>query len=336
MPEFELRPLTEQEFPAWDAFVNKSPHSTLFYKIPWLKAPGWNFTIYGYLKGGELYAGIPMSWSKRWGFKVALQPTPTPYLEIIFKEQDAKYVQRLSKEKEAIRPLARRLKHDFDYIYFHLPPGPVDLQPFIWEGFSIGVEYTYIINLNKSLDEIWHNLHHTKRNEILKVQQKGVRITPSGDFEQTFKIVEKTFSRQGTKLNYKTAALNYNRVATEAGRGKSFHAIDKNGNTIAVVYLVWDNKRSYSLLGGHDSESSYRGAKALAIWESIKFSKGIGLQQFDFEGSMIPQIELFIRKFGGKQTPYFTLAWCKPYLKIPIWIRNKAKSTFSHSPFFKT
>lgn len=168
MPEFELRPLAEQEFLIWDAFVKKSPRNALFYKVPWLKAPGWNYTIYGYFKRGELYAGIPMSWSKQWGFRVALQPKPTPYLEITFKEQDAKYEQRLSKEKEAIWALARRLKHDFDYIYFHVPPGPVDLQPFIWEGFSVGVEYTYIIDLNKSLDEMWYDLNHTKRNQIFK------------------------------------------------------------------------------------------------------------------------------------------------------------------------
>lgn len=146
--------------------------------------------------------------------------------------------------------------------------------------------------------------------------------------------MEKTFSRQSIKPNYKTAAYNYNKVATEAGQGKSFQAIDKHGNIIAVEYLVWDNKESYGLLGGYDSESSCRGAKSLALWEGIKFSKGIGLQQFDFEGSMIPQIEHFVRKFGGKQTPYFTIRWCKPHLKIPVWIRNKAKATFTHSDFF--
>ncbi|MFC2067623.1 GNAT family N-acetyltransferase [Chloroflexota bacterium] len=334
MPKFKIRPLAEQEFIIWDAFVNKSSCSALFYKMPWLKASGWNFTIYGYFKGGELYAGIPISWFKQWGFKVALQPVLTPYLEITFKEQDAKYEQRLSKEKEAIWLLAQRLKHDFDYIYFHVPPGPVDLQPFIWEGFSISVKYTFIIDLNKNLAEIWNDLNHTKRNEILKSQQMGIKIILSDDFEQTFKIIEKTFSRQGIKLSNKAVADNYNKVATEAGQGKSFHAIDKYGNTLAVEYLVWDNKISYGLLGGRDSESSCRGAKALAIWEGIKFSKGIGLQQFDFHGSMIPQIEQFVRKFGGKQTPYFTIIWCKPYLKIPVWIRNKAKATFTHSAFF--
>jgi hypothetical protein len=37
------------------------------------------------------------------------------------------------------------------------------------------------------------------------------------------------------------------------------------------------------------------------MWETIKFTKEeLGLNQFDFEGSMMQPVELFFRKVGGE------------------------------------
>ena len=53
------------------------------------------------------------------------------------------------------------------------------------------------------------------------------------------------------------------------------------------------------------------------MWEAIKFTKEeLGLNQFDFEGSMIQPVEQFFRKFGGKLTPYYTVSWTKPSAKL--------------------
>jgi len=56
------------------------------------------------------------------------------------------------------------------------------------------------------------------------------------------------------------------------------------------------------------------------MWEAIKFTKNnLSLNEFDFEGSMVPQIEQFFRKFGGHLIPCYTTVWCKPYLE-PFWL----------------
>ena len=152
---FEVRPLTEDEWSLWDDFVDESPRGTLFHKSFWLEASGGRFVIYGYFRGKELYAGIPLSYRLRLGIKVASQPNLTPYSGVLFKERDAKYVSKLSAEKEASRKIAQRLKSDFPLVHFGFSPGPVDLQPFIWEGFSPSIMYTYIIQPNKGLEDVW-------------------------------------------------------------------------------------------------------------------------------------------------------------------------------------
>ena len=79
---------------------------------------------------------------------------------------------------------------------------------------------------------------------------------------------------------------------------------------------MYDKITTYYLLGGYDFENKHHGAGPLVIWESIKYSKEIGLKYFDFEGSMVPQIEKHFRGFGGKLTPYYRINKARLPLEI--------------------
>jgi len=294
-----------------------SSQGTLFHKSYWLRASGREFRIYGYFKGEELFAGLPLVCSvSRLGVKNASHPSLTPYLGVIFRESEAKYVTRISGEKEMSKAIAAKTKEDFDSITFSFPPFSTDLQPFIWEGFSSGVRYTYLLELD-DLENVWKGMDESRRRNIRRAEKDGIYVEPSDDFEQTFALVEKTFGRQEKKAFFKLAAFKYNEVLSPKGQCNSFLARNKEGKAIAVVYIVWDEKRSYYILGGYDPEESHHGASAIAMWEAIKFTKEeLGLNQFDFEGSMIQPVEQFFRKFGGKLTPYYTVSWTKPSAKL--------------------
>ena len=64
---------------------------------------------------------------------------------------------------------------------------------------------------------------------------------------------------------------------------------------------------SYLILNGIDIDNNIRGANALMIHESIKLLKSEGVEIFDFEGSMLPGVEQFYRRFGGKLVPYMRI-----------------------------
>ncbi|MFC2001680.1 lipid II:glycine glycyltransferase FemX [Chloroflexota bacterium] len=328
---FEIRPLSESEFAAWDELVEKSPEGTLFHNTFWLKASGERFVIYGYFKGGELFAGIPVSYTSSFKIKVAGLPLLTPYFGVVLKGRETKYVQRMSQDKEIVGELVRRLKKDFNAGLVHLIPGWVDLQPFIWEGLIPGIRYTYIIDLNMELEQIWGAMNDKRRNDIRKAEKDGIRVVAGDNFETTYSLVEKTFARQERTVAFKQAALRYNEALAARNQCRAFLAKNGQDEPIAAVYIVWDSRRSYYLLGGYDPDSSHHGASALAMWEAIKFTKEeLGLGGFDFEGSMVPQIEQFFRKFGGRLTPYYTVSWSRPYLKlIPSFIKNVAGRVLS-------
>ena len=82
---------------------------------------------------------------------------------------------------------------------------------------------------------------------------------------------------------FKSTAFKYNEVLSQKGQCNSFLARNKEGKAIAAVYIVWDEKRSYYLLGGYDAEESHHGASAIAMWEAIRFTKEeLGLNEFDY------------------------------------------------------
>jgi hypothetical protein len=43
------------------------------------------------------------------------------------------------------------------------------------------------------------------------------------------------------------------------------------------------------------------------MYNSIEYAKQIKMPVFDFEGSMLPEVEKYFRDFGGVLTPYYTI-----------------------------
>jgi hypothetical protein len=336
MDNSEVRPLTEDEWPLWDNLVDESARGTLFHKSYWLQACHKRSVIYGYFKGKELYAGVFLSYKVIFGIKSVGLPELTPYSGILFKDQVGKYISKLSAEKEASQKIVRRLKKDFHLVYFQFSPGEVDLQPFIWEGFTPGIRYTYIICLDQSLEDILKAMSDGTRHNVRKAEKDGISIVESNDFDEIYRLVKMTHDRQGIMPCDESLASDYNTILANKKIRRAFIAKNQDGEPIAMAYIAWDNKRSYYILGGYDSNKSHYGATTLAIWQAIKSSKQeLGLKEFDFEGSMVPQIEQFFRGFGGRQTVFYTASWEKPYIKIVLFARHALLSIPSWFRFRK-
>jgi hypothetical protein len=97
------------------------------------------------------------------------------------------------------------------------------------------------------------------------------------------------------------------------GRCLGFLARSKEGEPLGAVWIAWDEKRAYYLLGGYDHSAKSNNAVALAMWRAIQFTAtDLKLPEFDFEGSAIPAVERFFRKFGGTLTPYHCIRYQRP------------------------
>ena len=184
MADLLVKELGNDDFEKWNEFVGNSPQGTVFHKSYWLRASGENFRIYGCFKNGNLVAGLPIVCRSRFGIKYGIHSPLTPYLGILFNDSEAKYVSRISEEKNISRAVAKKIKEDFGQIKFSFSPLITDLQPFVWEGFSINVSYTYLLDLT-DLERVWTDMDDSRRNDIRRAEKDGISIELTKNFKET-------------------------------------------------------------------------------------------------------------------------------------------------------
>jgi hypothetical protein len=322
MTDYKVAVLNPSEYASWDSFVERSPQGTIFSTSSWLEATRCDFKIHGVYQNMELIAGVPLGMRKLpLGLKSGEHPPLTPYLGILHEPCETKYVNQISKEKEIHAALAQTLKDHYDWVRFQLHPSIVDLQPMIWAGYSSSVRYTYILHLD-DLTQTWEEMEKRRRNDIHRAERDGISVEKSDDFNGFFELVQKTFQRQKLQAGFCKAAFGIHDQLKNRKQSQIFIAKDEQHRPIAGVYIVWDHRRAYYLLGGYDPAIGHTGASAIAMWKAIQFvAEELRLSEFDFEGSMVPAIEQFFRKFGGRLTPYYSVSWARPSLDLALHLR---------------
>lgn len=306
---YRIRPLEEREFRRWDDLVKTSRQGTLFHTTLWLKASGEQFRLLGCFRGSELLGGFALGLA---GPRVAKAPEPslTPYLGFISASRpDAKYVTEISANKQIASAFAEFLKREFDEVEIPFSPEMIDMQPFIWHGFEIELHYTYRLCLENP-QAVLDNMDAGRRRNLLSAEKQGLRVEVGADFAEILRLRELSFERQLMVTSDGPAAVRFEAALREGERCQSFLTRSRIGEALGGVWIAWDEKRAYYLVGGYDHAAKSNNAVALAMWNAIKFTADeLKLTEFDFEGSKIPPVERFFRKFGARLTPFYAIQY---------------------------
>lgn len=296
---------------------------TIFNTFSWLKIFGDKIHLFGiYNKNKELIGGFCLSEEMRFGLKILRNPYFTPHIGIFIKYPLLlKYVSKLSLDKEILQSVSRFVNSlNYSIISFSLNRHIIDTQPFIWSKFKVVPRYTYVIPLEKNDKEIWGGFSSERKHSVRKAIKDGLVVKQNFDMSIVKNLVNITFYRQGRRLEKKLNDY-LDKILFDFANGENSFSfvVDEDSKPISAAFCVYDKNTAYYLLGGYDYKNKHHGAGALALWECIKYAKKLGLKEFDFEGSMVPQIERYFRNFGGKLMPYY----CVNKAKLPIEILLK-------------
>jgi hypothetical protein len=283
------------------------PYVNSIFQQPWwldAVAPGcWNAVEIG--KEGEITARLPYVVKKRYGLTILGMPQLTQTLGPWIKSSELLPHKQLALQKELFTEIIEQLPpHDYFNQNFHY--SFTNWLPFYWKGFQQTTRYTYVIEDLSDHDRIWSGFKDKTRSEVRKAEKKVV--CRSGDeIEKFLDINTITFERQGLKPQYSREFVRrLDEACAKHNARHIFFAEDAQGRLHAAVYIIWDNSSAYYLMGGADPELRSSGANSLLMWEAIKFASGV-TKQFDFEGSMLMNVEQFFRTFGGAQKAYFQI-----------------------------
>jgi len=291
------------------ALCKKDNNLPLFSQAWWLDSvcgvDNWNVILIE--KGGSIFASMPYYTEKKYGQVIIKHPKLTQTLGIHYNyPENQKYYKKLSFEKEMIEKILIELPK-FSKFYQSFNFKHTNLLPFYWAGFNINVKYTYTIEkitINELEKEYEINRRKRRRNKAKKI---GVEVYEGEDVTVFYELNKKTFDRQGRKIPYSFEFIkNLYNNCEHNNACKIFFAKDKDGNTIAASFLVYDKHTVYYLMGGIDPEKKNLGGMDLIQFESIRFAIDTG-RKFDFEGSMIESIENYFRSFGAIQQPYYSV-----------------------------
>ena len=294
-------------------FSKKEKDLPIFFQPWWLDATAgennWDVVIFENDK--KLFAALPYFKKIKFGFSFLLNPIFTNRLGIYYKYYDNLDItnnsKKLSFEKEVFTCLIEKLPNfswfniDFNYDF-------VNHLPFYWKGFSQTTKYSYIIDDISNPKICFNNFDRSKRNDIKKAQEK-IEIKFDLSAEDFFKHHKNSLAKNGDKILYSLDQFNkiYD-ICYKNNNGKVIYSIDKNNPSLihSANFIIWDKNYAYNLLSTIDENNKRSGSTSLLIYEMIKFLSN-KTKKFDFEGSMIENVEQSFRKFGTRQIKYFNI-----------------------------
>ncbi len=280
------------------------------------KVHGQNLIVYGIFDEDEqLIGAFHLYISKKLWFTFIRTPHYMPHIGLAYINRTQNEASTLSFNKKIIELVCSFMQSlPFGVISVALPPSIIDTQPFFWNKFKVIPNYTYRINLNLNETEIEKRFSPEHRNSIKKANKDGVEVYVCTDYSIVKKVILKTFQQKNEAVSIENIDNILFKIANSTN---SFaYTASFNNEVIAATFCFYDHNCCYYLLGGYDSDSKQHGAGALCIYNSILKAKQLNLPVFDFEGSMIKEVEKYFRSFGGELVPYYTINKAKLIFEI--------------------
>src|ERR1700677_3849422 len=322
------RPKTSLRLPlTYEELVKRSPQRSLFVHRWWLDAvaPGM-YEILEIKQGDGIQAAWPIVYRNSDGAKHVCMPALTQKLGILFAPSAAKPAEPQSRHRELATELIERLG---DTASFHqnFHENFTDWLPFYWQGYTQTTRYTYVLGDISDLTSVWNGMRPNHRRDIQRATRLGIRIIDSLDMAKFLELNRKTFHRQGREpLASDELILRLDRACCANAGRKIFAGIDSQGRIHAAVYIAWTNDTAYYLMGGSEPDLRKSGAQLLALWEAVIFASSV-VKRFDFEGSMLQQVEHGFRGFGARQLPYSSITKVPP---TPTSLSEFLKASIKH------
>lgn len=263
---------------------------------------GWDVLLYR--ENGKVLASWAFCLHKN---RISMPPL-TQTMGIVFYEQNfsCSAEKVFYKKRELTEALLSEIP-ETKYFLQNFDSSFTDWLPFYWKDYRQTTRYTYRITDLTNLPEIYEKSRDFIRKNCKKAQQRfGLSFEELTDVEEYYRVLHKTFERQGIKYEEKDLVKRLYRAACSRGQGKLFAVRELDGQIHAVGFLVWQKSCAYYISGGADPELRSSGAQAFLLWNMIKFASAVA-ESFDFEGSMIKGVEFFFNAYASEQTPYFSI-----------------------------
>ena len=178
--------------------------------------------------------------------------------------------------------------------------------PFWWKGFTMIPRFTYIIEDTRDMQLVEDQFSANCRKNMRK-GYKNIDHIKTLTAEEFYAEHEKIYQRQGLQCPFPFELWQrlYS-ACRENSAGEIIAACDSNDHVLSLMFIVWDEKALYPLLGGAIPEYANLQTYTALTHRSIEIASEKGLA-YDFEGSVIKRINHAFREYGGTPKLYYRI-----------------------------
>ncbi len=298
----------------WDEFVDASPNGTLFHRWELLQIisrhTGYKLQCYGIYERDELTGIIPFFLFRKGPIKHASSPTPILRTNMLYAgfAMSSSFSSLAQCEKEErmermVSDIDRALKSQkVNNTSIGLTPGYVDVRPFYDNGYDLDLVYTYIIDLDRPIEQVWEGFDRDCKKNIRETAKNELFMKETRDVETFFDVMNQCLQGQGANF-YNLSTPQYIRDLMDAFPESikmyfMYNGEDRIGIKANIIY-----KDHYISWMGNVTPQRNISANEFFYWEFIKYAKAHGCRQFENFGTEARRLNDFKSKFNPTLVP---------------------------------
>lgn len=306
----------------WDAFIDDSPHGSIFSKTPFIKALEIPHDKFFFEVDEKVVASALIIEPNSPNF---CAPYPCSLYQGIALAPIVGGIHKVvPKTLKTIETILPALADKYENIGLCLHHAFHDLRGFQWLNyhtpekglFNFNLRYSGVINLDQysSFEDYLTSIRSVRRQEYKKVPKLNLSMSESNDVEAFMKLYKLTFERQNITLE-ESVLGNVTRVVNAAvsnGIGRLVFCKDGDGALHSAIVTLHDELCTYYMFGATDPNFRSSGASTSLILDSIKHSFASNRLRFDMVGINSPQRGDFKTSFNAEPTPFHFITLKKP------------------------
>ncbi|MDV2480888.1 GNAT family N-acetyltransferase [Methanoculleus sp. Wushi-C6] len=299
----------------WDTFIDESPSGLLFHKWDYLhltaKHTGGTLLPYAVYKGDEPVCLFPLFCRRMHGLNAVFSPPPLtviPHLGCVMSRGFEGLKQ--SKKESVLGMVAGEIRDEIqalapNYLSVAFVPEFNDIRHYLWDRCTARVRYTYTIDLNRPLEELWGNLHYKLRNKLKKEANAGLRLERSNDISTLHRLIADRYRDPSLDIPPIKREYLEDLVRAYPDRINTYCLYDAEDEVAAVV-ATQEYKRFLLWIGTPKVESVHAGNEYLQ-WLLIQRAQAEGYRTFENMGANNPDLVFFKSRFNPDLTMYFEI-----------------------------
>ncbi len=190
-----------------------------------------------------------------------------------------------------------------NFVQIATVPNFIDVRFFIWNGYGGHISFTYTIDLERSLDEIWASFTRRCRQGIKYVSAHSPEIQQTNDVGPMLELWRKRFPELGVKVPLLSDSYLKELVAAFP-QDITVYTLTIDGRLATATVCCVMQKERYCYWIGNVNARKDLSVTDYLIWEVVRQAKSEGFKKLDL-GESDKRLSQYKAKFDPVLEPFY-------------------------------